>query len=295
MASAVQRARESSLGDRGRRRLDDRGRACRVDAEIIEMTVDTPHLAYLARVACTNGDGSRRPPRRRRDRLRRRPHAATPADAATHARRAGWWRRRARRLPWRPARSPDGAVPESRGSSSVMSPVTKPVSRPRRRVALLFARPSPPLRSLAGACSQQNTPTAYDDVTQTAVPGRVHGQHQRRRAAGQHRERRRRPGHHAGPAERVPVRLQLDRVERPLQRRQQGQPGRPSRASARRTSPAPTADVPEHQRRPRRQPGRDARADPGRAWHRACKDDGLGPADHHDDRRRRAVRTTVPQ
>ena len=27
------------------------------DAEIIEMTVDTPHLAYLARVACSNGTG----------------------------------------------------------------------------------------------------------------------------------------------------------------------------------------------------------------------------------------------
>jgi len=50
MANAVQRARESSLGEAGHG-LDDgddeRG------ADVIEMTVDTPHLAYLARVACS--------------------------------------------------------------------------------------------------------------------------------------------------------------------------------------------------------------------------------------------------
>ena len=47
-----------------------------------------------------------------------------------------------------------------------MSLVMKPVSRPRRRVALLFALLAA-VALLAGACSQQNTPTAYDDVTQT--------------------------------------------------------------------------------------------------------------------------------
>jgi hypothetical protein len=53
MANAVQRARESSLGDT----LTDDDQADLEDAEIIEMTVDTPHLAYLARVACSNGTG----------------------------------------------------------------------------------------------------------------------------------------------------------------------------------------------------------------------------------------------
>ena len=57
MASAVQRARESSLGNA----MDDDHQtevdAADFDAEIIEMTVDTPHLAYLARVACSNGTG----------------------------------------------------------------------------------------------------------------------------------------------------------------------------------------------------------------------------------------------
>ena len=51
MASAVQRARESSLHESD---LDDGHQG----AEVIEMTVDTPHLAYLARVACR--DVSRR-------------------------------------------------------------------------------------------------------------------------------------------------------------------------------------------------------------------------------------------
>ncbi len=53
MASAVQRARQSSLGDT----LTDDDQADLEDAAIIEMTVDTPHLAYLARVACSNGTG----------------------------------------------------------------------------------------------------------------------------------------------------------------------------------------------------------------------------------------------
>ncbi len=49
-----------------------------------------------------------------------------------------------------------------------MSLVMKPVSRPRfrRRTALLFALVAA-VALLAGACSQKNTPTAYDDVTQT--------------------------------------------------------------------------------------------------------------------------------
>lgn len=47
-----------------------------------------------------------------------------------------------------------------------MSLVTKPVSRPRRRAALLFVLVAA-VALMAGACSQENTPTAYDDVTQT--------------------------------------------------------------------------------------------------------------------------------
>ena len=47
-----------------------------------------------------------------------------------------------------------------------MSLVMKPVSRPRRRAALLFALLAA-VALLAGACSQKNTPTAYNDVTQT--------------------------------------------------------------------------------------------------------------------------------
>jgi hypothetical protein len=54
MASAVQRARESSLGDAGPTG-DDRPDPC---GDVIEMTHATPHLAYLARVAC--GDPTRR-------------------------------------------------------------------------------------------------------------------------------------------------------------------------------------------------------------------------------------------
>jgi len=52
MASAVQRARESSLNE-----LDADELAEAEDAEIIEMSHDTPHLAYLARVACSTGTG----------------------------------------------------------------------------------------------------------------------------------------------------------------------------------------------------------------------------------------------
>ena len=52
MANAVQRARESSLSG-----VDSDDQAAAEDAEIIEMTSDTPHLAYLARVACGNGTG----------------------------------------------------------------------------------------------------------------------------------------------------------------------------------------------------------------------------------------------
>ncbi|MGZ4707108.1 MAG: hypothetical protein ACXWBN_00030 [Acidimicrobiales bacterium] len=57
MASAVQRARESSLGE-SIADHDDTGRSSDIDgADVIEMTVDTPHLAYLARVACSSGTG----------------------------------------------------------------------------------------------------------------------------------------------------------------------------------------------------------------------------------------------
>jgi|tagenome__1003787_1003787.scaffolds.fasta_scaffold20297218_2 hypothetical protein len=49
-----------------------------------------------------------------------------------------------------------------------MSLVMKPVSRPRsrRRSALLFALVAA-VALMAGACAQKNTPTAYNDVTQT--------------------------------------------------------------------------------------------------------------------------------
>jgi hypothetical protein len=57
MANAVQRARESSLGSAMDDDLDTALEHAGIDAEIIEMTVDTPHLAYLARVACSNGTG----------------------------------------------------------------------------------------------------------------------------------------------------------------------------------------------------------------------------------------------
>ena len=52
MANAVQRARESSVTG-----VDADERAEAEDAEIFEMTRDTPHLAYLARVASSNGTG----------------------------------------------------------------------------------------------------------------------------------------------------------------------------------------------------------------------------------------------
>ncbi len=52
MANAVQRARESSLSG-----LDADEWTEAEDAEIIEMSRDTPHLAYLARVACSRGTG----------------------------------------------------------------------------------------------------------------------------------------------------------------------------------------------------------------------------------------------
>jgi hypothetical protein len=52
MASAVQRARESSLGEVATDDQHDLG-----DAEVIEMAVATPHLAYLARVACGDPGG----------------------------------------------------------------------------------------------------------------------------------------------------------------------------------------------------------------------------------------------
>jgi hypothetical protein len=56
MANAVQRARESSRTDSGLG-CDDLDPFDELEgdgAEILEMTVDTPHLAYLARVACRN-------------------------------------------------------------------------------------------------------------------------------------------------------------------------------------------------------------------------------------------------
>ncbi len=53
MASAVQRARESSLGELATD--DDEHDQC--GADVIEMTVATPHLAYLARVACGDQRG----------------------------------------------------------------------------------------------------------------------------------------------------------------------------------------------------------------------------------------------
>src|SRR4051794_31095354 len=52
MAQAVQRVREVSLASAG----DHDG----VDAQVIEFAPDAPHLAYLARVACsTDGDDDR--------------------------------------------------------------------------------------------------------------------------------------------------------------------------------------------------------------------------------------------
>lgn len=57
MASAVQRARECSSSGAFADDEQAEGQREQGDAEIIEMTVDTPHLAYLARVACGNGTG----------------------------------------------------------------------------------------------------------------------------------------------------------------------------------------------------------------------------------------------
>ena len=130
MANAVQRARESSLGDGDRDEIDDP----QGSADVIEMTVDTPHLAYLARVACSGPRMRRDLPGadiiafvdgRARDASQAAPNArvvpartlrVVPAPGPPPERtgpRAGWWPRQRCRLPWRPARSPDGAPPES--------------------------------------------------------------------------------------------------------------------------------------------------------------------------------------
>ena len=53
MANAVQRARESSQGES----ISECDPWDSSGADVIEMTVDTPHLAYLARVACTSDKG----------------------------------------------------------------------------------------------------------------------------------------------------------------------------------------------------------------------------------------------
>ena len=242
--------------------------------EVIEMTVDTPHLAYLARVACGDARLGRDDLARRR---RASPSSTPPGHAADAGRSAaalldaagrtgpGWWRRR--RADYRGARPdrPTVPSPSPEAPSSVMSLVTSRRRVRRRRASLLFV-----LVAAVAAAGRRLQPGQHADGLRRRHPEqlhrRLHGQHQRRRRTGNTRTPATSPPPR-WPRRRMRVRLRLDRAERPLQRRQQEhadhdrrhrQPGlhqlhaaRPSRASTTTWPTTPTA-CPETSRRPGR-------------------------------------------